>query len=348
MFSSVDPPCPVAVAEATIATIRNVLLAPVRTTISFWNGMNRLVGDLVLPPWGGPHPVAVFVDGYGPGGRDQGTWPQRLAAAGIASLAYDKPGCGESTGDWSLQSLPDRAAEMSVAMSTLRAHPAIAADAAALLGSGQGGWVALLAAQAGGIAAVVMTSAAAVGALTLEQFRLARRLMDHGFGSAEIGLAQALLRERVRRLLAGEGPSAVLASEAACHRATWYRLMPGATSEEISYVARMAAFDPRPALSGLRAPLLALYGCDDVYLPVEENARQLRGTLEQSGHHDHEVVLVPGADHGLRVHSGSGPATMVDGRYPNSEVAPGVFELIVTWLDRRLGRIDAPLALARR
>ena len=123
--------------------------------------------------------------------------------------------------------------------------------------------------------------------------------------------------------------------------------MPGATPDEIAYVARLATFDPCPALTAFRAPLLALYGSDDVHLPVDENARHLRETLERAGHHDHEVVVVPGADQGLRVHCGTGPAQLVDGRYQDSEVAPGVFELIVTWLDRRLGRIDAQLALAQ-
>lgn len=319
--------------------MHGVLLAPVRTVISFWNGMNRLVGDLVLPPWPGSHPVAIFVDGYGPGGRDQGTWPQRLAAAGIASLAYDKPGCGESTGDWSLQTLPDRVAETGAAIEAVRTYPEIASEAVALLGSGEGGWVALLVAESGssGVAAVVVTSTAAVGALALEQYRLAQRLTDHGFAAAEVALAQALLRERIRRLSGGEGPTAVIAAEAACHHAPWYRLMPGATPDEVGYLGRIAAFDPSVAVEELRAPLLALYGCNDVYLPVEENARLLREALERAGHSDHDVVMIPGADHGLRVHVGAGPAELVDGRYLVSEVAPGVFELIVTWLDRRLG-----------
>ncbi len=331
-------------------TMHEVLLAPVQTAISFWNGMNRLVGDLVLPPWAGPHPVAIFVDGYGPGGRDQGSWPQRLAAAGIASFAYDKPGCGDSTGDWSVQTLPERAAETAAAIAMVRGHPAIADDAVALLGSGQGGWVSLLVAEAGDspVAAVVVTSTAAVGSLALEQFRLAQRLTEHGFSAPEVALAQALLRERIRRLSVGEGPSSVIAAEAACHRAPWYRLMPGATPEEIAYLARLASFDPGPAVRALRAPLLALYGCDDVHLPVEENSHRLLETLHRSGHRDHEVVLVPGADHGLRVYVGSGPAALVDGRYVPSEVAPGVFELIVTWLDRRLGQVDAPMTAAQR
>lgn len=317
-----------------------VLLAPVRTTLDFWHGMNRLVGDLVMPPWEGPHPVAVFVDGYGPGGRDQGSWPQRLAAAGIASFAYDKPGCGESTGDWTVQTLQDRAAEVTVAIDLLREQPGLAAGGVALLGSGQGSWVSLLAAGGSGVGAVVVTSGPALGPLDLEQFRLAGRMGAAGFGAAEIALAQSLLRERVRRLTSGEGPDSVLASEAAVHRAAWYRLMPGATSEEIAYVARLAAFDPRPALVALRCPLLALYGENDVFLPVERNVGILTETLEAARHGDHGVIVIPGADHALRVHAGSQPAELVDGRYVSSEVAPGVFELIVTWLDRRLGRIE--------
>lgn len=335
-------------AQATLATIRDVLLAPVRAPLAFWHGMNRLVGDLVLPPWNGPHPVALFVPGYGPGGRDQGTWPQRLAAAGIASFAYDKPGCGESTGDWTQQTVQDRAAEALVAIDMLRGHNALVPDELALLGSGQGAWASLLVAErSAAVAALVMISGAAQGPLELEQYRLSRRMAETGFTSAETALAQTLLRERIRRLVTGEAPESVLASEAACHRAPWYRLMPGATTDEIVYVARLAAFDPRPALGGLACPLLALYGMDDILLPVERNVRVLTATLEASRHDDHSVVVVPGADHALRVHVGPAPTQFLDGFYAEGEMAPGVCELVVTWLDRRLGRDEAPTTLAR-
>jgi pimeloyl-ACP methyl ester carboxylesterase len=331
-----------------LATIRDVLLAPVRTTLAFWHGMNRLVGDLVVPPWDGPHPVALFVPGYGAGGRDQGTWPQRLAAAGIASFAYDKPGCGESTGDWTLQTLQDRAAETMVAIDLLCGQEALVGDDLALFGSGQGGWVSLLVAgRSSAVTALVMASGAALGPLELEQHQLARRMGDTGFTTAEVALAQALLRERIRRLTTGEGSESVLASEAACHRAPWYRLMPGATVDEIAYVARLAPFDPRPALAGLVRPLLALYGTEDAFLPVEQNVRVLTTTLEVTRHEDHSVVVVPGADHALRVPPGQYPVPLVQGYYPDGEVAPGVCELVVTWLDRRLGRADAPTTLAR-
>ena len=325
-----------------------MLLAPVRTALAFWHGMDRLVGDLVLPPWQGPHPVALFVHGFGQGGRDQGSWPQRLAAAGIASFAYDKPGCGESTGDWTLQTLQDRAAETMAAIDFLHAQEALVGDDLTLFGFGQGSWVALLAAgHSAAVAALVMTSGAALGSLELEQFRLIRRMEDAGFTSAERALAQTVLRERVRRLTRGEAPESVLVSEAACRRALWYRLMPGATTDEMVYLARLAAFDPRPAFGGLVCPLLALYGTEDVSLPVEHNVRVLTATLEATHHDDHSVVVVPGADHALRVPPGGSAVPLVDGRYPGGELAPGVCELVVTWLDRRLGRPDAPTTLAR-
>jgi uncharacterized protein len=324
-----------------------VRLAPIHTTISFWDGVNRLVGELVLPPWEGPHPVAVLVDGYGPGGREQGAWQTRLASAGIASLAYDKPGCGESTGDWAEQTLEDRTAETAAAIAVVRSHEAISPDLVALVGSDQGGWVSLLTAQAGaGVAAVVMISSSMIGALPLEEYRLARRLEDNGHSPAESALALALLRERIRRLVAGETPLSVIAAEAACHNASWYRLMPGSTEEEVGHLARITSFDPVPALRALHAPLLALYGCRDPLLPVEDNAHQLREVLGACGHRDHEVVLVPDADHMLRVSSDC-PDDMPPGEYPDSGTAPGAFEFLVTWLDRRLGRVNCSLALTR-
>jgi pimeloyl-ACP methyl ester carboxylesterase len=369
----------------------------VRLTLSFWHGMNRLAGDLMLPPWQGPHPVAIFVPDEGAATRDQGTWQHRLAAAGIATFSYDKPGCGESTGDWTLQTLQDRAAEAVVAIDLIRGHDAVSANDLALIGIGEGAWAALLAAaQSYAAAALVTVSCGALGPLELEQYRLGRRMNEAGHGSAEVALAQTLLRERVRRLTAGEGPDSVLASEAAVHRAGWYRFMPGASPEEIAAVARLSAFDPRPALSAVHCPMLALYGALDAVLPVERNTRMLTSALNAARHEDHSVIVVPGADHGLRITAtlpspapsptpshgqplsqplsqpprpmpvsppmGSplsppiglvapGPPSPSSARSKAAgvvgDLAPGVTELVATWLDRRLGRVDAPTEMAR-
>jgi cephalosporin-C deacetylase-like acetyl esterase len=63
-----------------------------------------LAGTLHLParPAPGPMPLAVFIQGHGPNGRyGFAVLIKRLNAEGIAALAYDKRGIGQSTGIYS-------------------------------------------------------------------------------------------------------------------------------------------------------------------------------------------------------------------------------------------------------
>src|SRR5258705_12310868 len=90
--------------EGTAEYASGMLFAPMVEELTVTHRGDRLVGDLRLPPWPGPHSAVVFVEGSGPGGRDLGDWPLRLAAAGVPSLAYDKPRSGASSGAWSRHS----------------------------------------------------------------------------------------------------------------------------------------------------------------------------------------------------------------------------------------------------
>ncbi len=68
----------------------------------------------------------------------------RFAGAGFAFLAYDRPGSGESTGDWRAMTLQDRADEVAAAMDVLVTRPEVDPQHIWLLGGSQGGWVAPL------------------------------------------------------------------------------------------------------------------------------------------------------------------------------------------------------------
>jgi pimeloyl-ACP methyl ester carboxylesterase len=71
---------------------------------------NRLSGTLCLPEGKGRFPLVIMVHGSGPLDRDENmngqqlnvfnTIAHRLASEGIASLRYDKRGCGRSSGDY--------------------------------------------------------------------------------------------------------------------------------------------------------------------------------------------------------------------------------------------------------
>lgn len=321
-----------------------VLFEPVTAEFSFDHDGAELVGDLVQPPWPGPYPTVVFVEGSGPGGRDQGSWPTRLAAAGFASLSYDKPGSGASTGDWTRQTITDRAAETAAAVQALTGRPDVLPDAIALIGGSQGGWVAQLAPSLQDtIAAVVTVSGPGVGILAQEQYRLGHQLPAEGFTNTDVQQALALLGEQVQRIHAGEDPRRVHAAQARWHDAPWYPMLAGTTPPSIAFLAGIADYDPASALAALSCPLLAIFGADDLLVPVEDSVRVITTTLKDAHHTDHQIVVFPHADHNIRIYTGHGPTQISNGHYTPAERAPGFDELIVTWLQRRLLRFRPPM-----
>lgn len=314
-----------------------MLFDPVPAELSFGNNGNLLVGDLVRPPWPGPYPAVVFVEGSGPGGRDQGSWPTRLAAAGFASLAYDKPGSGASTGDWTRQTFADRAEETLAAVRALRSREDVIPHAVALIGGSQGGWVAQLAASMSDtVAAVVSVSGPGVSVLAQEEYRLRHQLSAEGFTSVDVEQALALLHEQVQRVRSGADPARVHAAQARWHTAPWYPLLAGTTPQSIAFIAGVADYDPAPTLAALSCPLLAIFGADDVMVPVEASVRAISGTLRNIRHGDHKIVVFPHADHNIRVYTGKGRTHIRHGHYTPAERAPGFDELIVSWLHKRL------------
>ena len=95
-------------------------------------------------------------------------------------------------------------------------------------------------------------------------------------------------------------------------------------------------YDPRPTVSGVTVPVLALFGEQDPLVPLEESVRGVRAALRGGDHVDHEVAVVRGADHGLRVRAPHGLGPIVDGMHRFGEWPVGLTRLVAEWLHRRL------------
>jgi dienelactone hydrolase len=102
------------------------------------------------------------------------------------------------------------------------------------------------------------------------------------------------------------------------------------------------AHDARPTISAVTVPVLALFGEQDPIVPLEGSIRGVRSALAEACHPDHEVVVVRGADHGLRVRAPHGLGPIVDGLHRFGDWPPGLTRLLVEWLDRRLRPRDVP------
>ncbi len=107
-----------------------------------------LYGTLTHPDGGEGYPVVLMIHGSGPLDRDENipvqklnvfnTIAHRLAIHGIASLRYDKRGCGKSTGDHNRASHQDTVEDANVCIEFLINTEGFTAERIALLGHSEG------------------------------------------------------------------------------------------------------------------------------------------------------------------------------------------------------------------
>lgn len=312
-----------------------MLFAPRRRELRFTHAGATLVGDLFLPAepaTDGPVPAIVMVTGSGPSaGEYARNWEDigpRLTAAGIATFGYDKPGCGESTGDWTGLTLHERADETLAAVAAVAGQPEIDADRIALIGGSQGGWVAPLAASRGdAVKAVVTISGPGVTVAESDEYQIEAEGTHDGYSREQIDQALALFRRVLGRLRAGDDPAEILAGEIDLIGTPVAELAELGSVKELAFFGRIADYDPVPALEALRCPLLAIFGADDVHVPTRASVAAYEAAFARSGHTRHQIAVFPDADHRILV---ADPATGRPRR------APGLFELITAWLVRTL------------
>jgi pimeloyl-ACP methyl ester carboxylesterase len=281
----------------------------------------RLGGAVVLPAGDGPFPALIFLHGSGPATRED--WVDEataLAASGIATLAYDKPGCGSSEGDWTAQSFEDRAQEALIALTFLRTQPKIDAAHVGVLGMSQGGWIGpMAAAMSDDVAFVIALSASGTGPRTQDLFRLERQLQSEGFSDAEIEAALTAWRERDERFRRKESVEELVATERVFADERWYPYFAFEESAVLEFIQRIWEFEPLPYFEQCRCPLLAVWGEDDVIVAAHESRAIFARALKRAGNDSFELLLLPGLGHGLGAEDGG-------------RMLPSVLELITEWI----------------
>lgn len=250
-----------------------------------------LAATLDLPRGAGPFPAVLLIAGSGRQTRDEavaGHRPflflaNRLARAGIASLRYDKRGVGGSGGDHATATEAVLTADAKAAFATLRTQPGIAPGAVGLLGHSEGGIIAAeLGAADGEVRFVVLLSSPALSGAETLVAQVHALALGAGAGpqAADHAAAQekrlleaelaaptpAAAADAVRGLLSAQGaPQAAIATATQTAASPWF--------------ASFLRSDPRPALSKLRIPVLAIAGSRDVQVVPSATLPALRQAL---------------------------------------------------------------------
>ena len=301
----------------------------------------EIAGVIVRPVGEGRYPGVVLVDGSGETDRhNMRDFSIALAQAGFVTLAYDKRGVGESTGEpqsWRYFSVDELAADAAAGVEFLASRGDVALNRIGLLGASQGGWVAPLAATLSDTVSFMVLLSPSVTTIAEDRvFERAARLKSEGFSAREVSEAQAmqLLDQHVTRTGKDFEDFQKMWHDNAAKR--WFRrvyltdALLDPASRYRSWYRTVLDFDPRPYLSQLSIPVLWLFGDPELdhLAPVAASIRNVE-ILRVAGK-EYTVLQFPGTDHNIMP---------VDDAATNAgETAPPYAVPLMKWLEERIGR----------
>jgi pimeloyl-ACP methyl ester carboxylesterase len=314
--------------------------------IQFRHGDNLLAGSLHRPGRPGRFPAVALVLGSGAKDRAYGgagpALGRHFAGSGFVCLAWDKPGVGQSTGDFNAQTFRDRAEESLAAVRFLRQRADVRPDQVGLWGHSQGGMVAPLAASLSDqVAFVIEVSGWQGAAWRQDAVRVEAELRAEGFSEADVKEAAAFARLRMG-LIRGTGPYEELErAQEKVKGKPWFKAVHFCDRTLFDAARRVVEYDTGPVWEKVRCPVLVIYGDKDTSSgPPDELVATIRRGLTKAGNDDVTVRIFANADHSL-CRSETGTRKEPLAKTPRAgeppEFVPGYLGLMTTWLRHRFG-----------
>jgi len=295
-----------------------------------WEGIT-LAGTLYLPPEPPPHPAVLMLQGSGPADRDaDGYFPpirDTFLSRGVAALSFDKPGCGDSTGDWRDYALTGRTHQALAMIAWLRDHAAIDHTRVGVWGQSQGGWlVQILAARLPDLAFAVANSGAAIGVEAQDRAGCEHTMRAEGKAEDDIVRSLAFIDAVHTAARRDDDYATVEAALLAPARGqSWYGYLTFDDAADWAGARRFVAerYDPEATLRQIRCPLLALFGARDVLVPAWESAAIYDRALRAAGNRDTTLAIFPQGNHRIRLEE-------------TGDFCPGYLDLLGDWVARRV------------
>jgi pimeloyl-ACP methyl ester carboxylesterase len=296
-----------------------------------WEGLT-LAGTLDAPPSDGAGPAVLMMQGSGPADRDCGGYfpPIRDAFLSnqIATFAFDKPGCGESTGDWRDYGLEDRVNQALAALETLRANPALDSRRVGIWGQSQGGWIVqMLAGRLPDLPFAIANSGPSVGVVEQDLYGCEHEMRSRGHSEGEIEAALAFMTRLHGEAQRGTDFATVeeeFLKDARNEPWYGYAAVEDAADWRLGCKLITEGYEPAKVTARIQCSFLAVYGGRDVLVPAWRSAEETGRALERAGNADATVVVFATGDHRIRDRS-------------SGAFVPGYLDLLGDWAARRTG-----------
>ena len=300
----------------------------------------QLAGTLTVPAGPGPFPAVVLLSDAGAQDRNgtvnefgpQGWLADYLTRRGIAVLRFDDRGTGQSTGN-AEATMADLVTDAEAALSFLRTRTELIPTSLGLIGHGEGGNVALMAATRPQPPAFVV-GLAPYGLpgrdIAMQQQEATLRSLQTSSSQMAIALKrqqmtfdairQTIVRSQARAIVANilKQDNPLLSDDAAQARATELTTAP---------YRYFLSFDPAESLAQVACPVLLLYGSADPVLNPDVNMVALVNGLRIS-----KLVTtkkLPGVNHLFQPERDQWP---IVGGQAQPNFSPAAEEAIRAWI----------------
>jgi len=281
----------------------------------------KLGGTLTLPPDKGVFPAVLLISGSGLQDRNETVFGHRpflvladyLTRQGIAVLRVDDRGARESTGIFSQATSEDFASDVLAGIEYLKTRKEINPEQIGLIGYREGGLIApVVAVKSADVAFIVLM--AGTGLTGEDILYLQSDLISKAMGVNEQEIAKdrqfnekifsvikeeednEIAKERVRQIvmaywaeLSDEEKNRIGVSEEFLNAQLQNLLSP--------WSRFFLTYDPKPTLTKVKCPVLAINGERDLQVSPKENLSAIEEALVAGGNQNYTVKELPGLNH---------------------------------------------------
>jgi uncharacterized protein len=314
-----------------------------------------LAGTLTLPRTTSPVPAVILITGSGPEDRDETVFGHKpffvladhLTRSGIAVLRVDDRGVGGSSGKSDDATSDDFAGDVLAGVEYLKTRRELDPTRIGLVGHSEGGLIAPIAASRSSSVAFIVLMAGP-GLPGDEILYLQGTAIAKASGATDAQAAKnRALQERIFTILKTEkDPAAAsatlkqLGDEIVATVPEPQREAAGAAVRaQIDLVSTpwfryFLTYDPRPALSKVKVPVLAISGELDLQVPYQQNLDAIGAALKAGGNTNVTLVHLPGLNHLFQTATTGSPAEYTG---IAETMAPVALKAIADWIVKVAG-----------
>ena len=312
-----------------------------------------LAGTLTMPAEEGLFPAVILISGSGPQDRNETVFGHRpflvledyLTRQGIAVLRVDDRGVGESTGDFSQATSKDFASDVLAGIEYLKSREEVNSRQIGLIGHSEGGLIApMVAVQSPDVAFIVLM--AGPGLPGEDILYMQNELISKAAGMSEEKIDRnRYYNERLYSLIKEEENKGLLIEKATSIFDEYFAEL---TQEEKNQIGNrdeyvdiqlqnmlslwfkfFLTYDPRPTLSKVSCPVLAINGSKDLQVPPKENLEAIEEALIAGGNKNYLIKELSDLNHIFQTAETGSPD-----EYARIEetISPVTLELIGDWI----------------